>query len=450
MDDIREKVEQLERLLREQRLDELRQWFIDLRVQDIAELLGELDDDAPYDLLLGLLEPDRQVRTFAYLELSDQPAVLAALSPQRRKSIVAELDSDDLAALIDELDPELAEKLIAALPPEERDDMREMLSYDEASVGRLMNTEFVAVRPYWTIAEALDHIRIANENGIQVNSVHVTQLQGKLLDSLPLRDFILGRLDEPVRTLSQQREPITVRPEADRSEAVRLIQHYDLDSLPVIDADGVLLGTVTVDDVMDVAEEESTEDFHRLASVGTVDVNIRDAGIWYLFRRRAPWLVLLVFANIFSGAALARYEETIASALVLLFFLPLLIGSAGNAGSQSSTLMVRALATGDVSMRDWFSLLLKEFGVALALGLALALAVAGLGIWRGGPAIGLTVALTMVVAVMAGSLIGMSLPFAFSKLKLDPATASTPLITCIADISGIVIYFGIASLILDL
>ena len=232
-----------------------------------------------------------------------------------------------------------------------------------------------------------------------------------------------------MRTLSQQREPITVRPEADRSEAVRLIQHYDLDSLPVIDADGVLLGTVTVDDVMDVAEEESTEDFHRLASVGTVDVNIRDAGIWYLFRRRAPWLVLLVFANIFSGAALAHYEDTIASALVLLFFLPLLIGSAGNAGSQSSTLMVRALATGDVSMRDWFSLLLKEFGVALALGLALALAVAGLGIWRGGPAIGLTVALTMVVAVMAGSLIGMSLPFAFSKLKLDPATASTPLIT---------------------
>ena len=178
MDDIREKVEQLERLLREQRLDELRQWFIDLRVQDIAELLGELDDDAPYDLLLGLLEPDRQVRTFAYLDLSDQPAVLAALSPLRRRNIVGELDSDDRAALIDELEPEQAERLIAELPPEERDDMREMLAYDEASVGRLMNTEFVAVRPYWTIAEALDHIRIANENGIQVNSVHVTQLQG--------------------------------------------------------------------------------------------------------------------------------------------------------------------------------------------------------------------------------------------------------------------------------
>lgn len=450
MDDIREKVEHLELLLRQQRLDELRQWFIDLRVQDIAELLGELDDDAPYDQLLALLDPDRQVRTFAYLDLSDQPAVLAALSPLRRRNIVGELDSDDRAALIDELEPEQAERLIAELPPEERDDMREMLAYDEASVGRLMNTEFVAVRPYWTIAEALDHIRIANENGVQVNRIHVTQLQGKLLDSLPLRDFILGRLDEPVRTLSQQREPITVRPEAERSEAVRLIQHYDLDSLPVIDADGVLLGTVTVDDVMDVAEEESTEDFHRLASVGAVDISIRDAGIWYLFRRRAPWLVLLVFANIFSGAALAHYEDTISSALVLLFFLPLLIGSAGNAGSQSSTLMVRALATGDVSMRDWFSLLLKEFGVALALGLALGLAVAGLAIWRGGVAIGLTVALAMVVSVMAGSLIGMTLPFAFSKLKVDPATASTPLITCIADISGIVIYFGFASLLLDL
>nr|WP_240639563.1 magnesium transporter [Pseudofulvimonas gallinarii] len=260
---------------------------------------------------------------------------------------------------------------------------------------------------------------------------------------------MLGKLDEPVRTL-MRREAISVRPEEHREEAVRLIQHYDLEALPVVDEDGVLLGTVTVDDVMDVAEEETTEDFHRLASVGAVELSMRDASVFYLFRKRVPWLVMLVFANIFSGAALAHYESTISSAIVLLFFLPLLIGSAGNAGSQSSTLMVRALATGDVSMRDWFSLLLKEFGVALALGIALGLAVAGLGVLRGGVAIGITVALTMVVAVMAGSLIGMSLPFAFSKLKLDPATASTPLITCIADISGIVIYFGIASLVLDL
>ncbi len=450
MEEIRDKVEHLQELIEADDLDQLRAWFEELRVQDIADLFSELDDDAPFDTLFGLLEPERQVRTFAYLDLSLQPAILEALSPHRRKAIVGELDSDDRAALIDELEEPQAEQLIADLPHEEREDTREMLAYDEDSVGRLMNTDFVAVRPYWTIAEALDHIRSANENGESVNRIYVTQLEGKLLDALPLRDFILGRLDQPVRTLGQQREPITVSPEADREEAVRLIQRYDLEALPVVDEDNVLLGTVTVDDVMDVAEEETTEDFHKLASVGSVDVSIRDASIWYLFRRRAPWLVLLVFANIFSGAVLAHYEQTISAAIVLLFFLPLLIGSAGNAGSQSSTLMVRALATGDVSMRDWFSLLLKEFGVALALGLALALAVAGLGIWRGGVEIGITVALTMVIAVMAGSLIGMSLPFAFSKLKLDPATASTPLITCIADISGIVIYFGIASMILDL
>ena len=449
MDDIRDKVERLQGLIDSDDRVALAAWFESLRVQDIALLLSELETEAPFDTLFGLLDGDRQVRTFAYLDLALQPQILAALSPERRRAIVGELDSDDRAALIDELSEPQAEQLIAQLPAEEREDTRELLAYDEQSIGRLMNTDFVSVRPYWTIAEALQHIRAANENGEWVNRIYVTQPEGKLLDSLPLRNFILGGLEQPVRTL-MKREAISVRPEADREEAVRLIQRYDLEALPVVDGDGVLLGTVTVDDVMDVAQEETTEDFHKMGSVGSVELSVRDASTWYMFRKRAPWLLMLVFANIFSGAALAYYEATISAAIVLLFFLPLLIGSAGNAGSQSSTLMVRALATGDVSLRDWFSLLLKEFAVALALGLALALAVAGLGVMRGGPLVGLTVALTMVVAVMAGSLVGMSLPFAFSRLKLDPATASTPLITCIADIAGIVIYFAIATAILDL
>jgi magnesium transporter len=449
MDDIRDKVERLQGLIDSDDRVALAAWFESLRVQDIALLLSELETEAPFDTLFGLLDPDRQVRTFAYLDLALQPQILAALSPERRRAIVGELDSDDRAALIDELSEPQAEQLIAQLPAEEREDTRELLAYDEQSIGRLMNTDFVSVRPYWTIAEALEHIRAANENGEWVNRIYVTQPEGKLLDSLPLRNFILGGLEQPVRTL-MKREAISVHPEADREEAVRLIQRYDLEALPVVDADGVLLGTVTVDDVMDVAQEETTEDFHKMGSVGSVELSVRDASTWYMFRKRAPWLLMLVFANIFSGAALAYHEATISAAIVLLFFLPLLIGSAGNAGSQSSTLMVRALATGDVSLRDWFSLLLKEFAVALALGLALALAVAGLGVLRGGPLVGLTVALTMVVAVMAGSLVGMSLPFAFSRLKLDPATASTPLITCIADIAGIVIYFAIATAILDL
>ena len=449
MDDIRDQLDQLQSLIDAENYPALGAWFEVLRVQDIAAMFSELDNDAPFDVLFGLLDADRQVRVFSYIDLALQPQILETLSRERRRAIVGDLDSDDRAALIDELTDLAAEQLIAELPAEERADTREMLAYDEYSVGRLMNTDFVSVRPYWTIAEALAHIRAANEKGESVNRIYVTQPEGKLLDALPLRDFILGALDQPVRTL-MRREAITIGPDADREDAVRLIQRYDLEALPVVDADAVLLGTVTVDDVMDVAEEETTEDFHRLASIGSVELSIRDASTWYLFRKRAPWLVLLVFANIFSGAALAHYEDTISSALVLLFFLPLLIGSAGNAGSQSSTLMVRALATGDVSMRDWFSLALKEFGVALALGLALAFAVAGLGIWRGGLEVGITVALTMVIAVMAGSLIGMSLPFAFSRLNMDPATASTPLITCIADISGIVIYFGIASLVLDL
>jgi magnesium transporter len=231
---------------------------------------------------------------------------------------------------------------------------------------------------------------------------------------------------------------------ADREQAVNLIQRHDLDAVPVVDSDGVLVGIVTVDDVLDVAVEEATEDFHKVGSVGPIRTSLLETGVGILYRRRVGWLLALVFVNLFSGAGIAYFEETIAATLVLIVFLPLLIASAGNAGSQAATLVVRAMATGDVNLRDWFQLASKELAVATALGLAMALAVSVLGFYRGGADIGLIVALTMVIVVVVGSLIGMSLPFLLSRLNLDPATASAPLVTSIADIAGVLIYFSIA------
>lgn len=201
-----------------------------------------------------------------------------------------------------------------------------------------------------------------------------------------------------------------------------------------------------MDDVLDVAEEETTEDFHKSASVGPIQISLRDAPIRFLFRRRIGWLLILVFVNIFSSAGIAFYEDTIAAAVALVFFLPLLIDSAGNAGSQAATLMIRAMATGDVRMRDWFKLAGKELGVAGALGITMAAAVSLLGIYRGGVDVAVVVSITMVVVVIVGSLVGMSLPFVLERLKLDPATASAPLVTSIADISGVLLYFTIASM----
>jgi magnesium transporter len=232
---------------------------------------------------------------------------------------------------------------------------------------------------------------------------------------------------------------------ADREQAVNLIQRHDLDAVPVVDSDGVLVGIVTVDDVLDVAVEEATEDFHKVGSVGPILTSLREASISFLFRRRIVWLLALVFVNLFSGAGIEYFEETIAASLALVIFLPLLIDSAGNAGSQAATLIVRAMATGDVSLRDWFEMAGKELAVATALGLTMALAVSVLGFYRGGVDIGIVVAVTMVTVVIVGSLIGMSLPFLLTRLNLDPATASAPLVTSIADIAGVLIYFSFAT-----
>jgi magnesium transporter len=224
-----------------------------------------------------------------------------------------------------------------------------------------------------------------------------------------------------------------------------MIGRYDLTALPVVDSDGVLVGIVTVDDVLDVAEEEATEDFHRVGSVGPIRGSLRDARLPTLYRRRIGWLLVLVFVNLLSGAGIAYYQDTIAATVALVFFLPLLIGSAGNAGAQASTLMVRAMATGDVDAGDWLRLLGRELAVAMALGLTMALAVSVIGVFRAGSDVATVVAVTMVAVVVVGSLVGMSLPFLLDRLGLDPATASAPLVTSIADIAGVLVYFALAS-----
>jgi magnesium transporter len=232
---------------------------------------------------------------------------------------------------------------------------------------------------------------------------------------------------------------------ADREEAVSLARKYGLVVLPVVDSAGALLGIVTADDLLDVEEEEVTEDFQRVASVEPFRTSLLETGARTLYARRILWLLVLVVVNIFSGAGIAYFEETIAATVALVFFLPLLIDSSGNSGSQSATLMIRALATGDVKLSDWGRLLGKELMVAILLGLTMAFAVSLVGIVRAGPEVAVVVSLTMMIVVMVGSLIGMLLPFILARFNLDPATASAPLITSLADISGVLIYFSLAT-----
>lgn len=421
----------------------LRDALADWPAPEVAELLLSLrkTDRA---LLFRALSRGSAAEVFAHLDFEQQNSLLLDLSDDEARQILAGLSPDDRTHLLAELPGQATQRMLNLLGPEDLQESRALLGYPEESVGRLMTPDYVAVRPDWTIAEAIRHIRQHGTDSETINRIFVVDERWHLLDDIELRRFILADPEQRVDEIMDHSFAF-LSAFADREVAVGMIRRYDVVALPVVGSDGVLVGIVTVDDVLDVAEAEATEDFHRIGSVEPIQGSLREARIGVLYRRRIGWLLTLVFVNLLSGAAIASYEDLIGQVVALVFFLPLLIASAGNAGSQAATLMIRALATGDVRAKDWLRLLGREAAVAGVLGATMAAAVAMIGMFRGGPEVAVVVASTMVLVVLIGSLVGMSLPFLLNRLGLDPATASAPLVTSIADITGVMVYLSIAS-----
>ncbi|MDZ7791868.1 MAG: magnesium transporter [Xanthomonadales bacterium] len=424
----------------------------EMAVQDIARAMTQMPADVRLRVLESLPE-ERRADAFSYLSHGLQQGVISGLEPDQARTILRELLPDDRTAFLESLASTELEGFLKLLGPDDLKQSLKLLGYPEESVGRLMTTRFVSIRPEWSVTRALDHIRHEAHRGETVNFVFVTDERGKLLDALRLKDLILARQDARVEILMDE-DVIQIEADADREQAVQTIQHYDISTLPVTDRSGVLLGIVTVDDIMDVAEAEITEDFQKFGGSSRLNVSIREASPTFLYRKRIGWLMVLIVVNLFSGLAISFYEHSIEAVIGLVFFLPMIIAGSGNAGSQSATLMVRALATGDVAAADWLKMWGKELSVAVMLGLTMAITVAAIGAWQGGAAIGqelaLVVGLAMFAVVIMGGMIGVLLPFLLQRLKLDPATASTPLITSVADVGGILIYFSIASAVLGL
>jgi magnesium transporter len=420
----------------------LRDVLADWPTPEVADLLVHLRKTERV-LLFRVLPRETAADVFAHLGLERQDELLHDLSDDEARQILAGLDPDDRTQLLGELPGQATQRLLNLLEPEALEQSRWLLGYPDGSVGRHMTPSYVAVQPHETITQALGHIRAHGLDSETTDIVYVVDADWHLLDDIELRRFILAPPDGLVSDIMDY-TAVSVRATADRHEAVRLIRRYDAVALPVVDSENVLLGIVTVDDVLDIAEQEATEDFHRVGSVEPIRSSVREASIRFLYERRIGWLMALVFMNIFSGAGMALFEDTISAAVALVFFLPVLIGSGGNAGSQAATLMVRALATGDVRAADWFRMLSRELRVSLLLGVTMAAAVSLVAAWRA-PEVLLIVASTMTIIVLVGSLIGMSLPFLLTRFRIDPAVASAPLVTSLADISGVLIYFSIAT-----
>ncbi|ANB01301.1 magnesium transporter [Ectothiorhodospira sp. BSL-9] len=441
-------LEQVRESLESGDLPGVRRRLDDMRIQDIAHVLMDLEPD-PQREVFRLLPPGRRVDVFSYLDPHHQYHLIGQVSVDEGRYLLSEMLPDDLTALLEDLPKDDVRRLLRLLPFRSIRRALTLLGYPEDSCGRLMTTAVVSVRPEWTMAQALNHLRTQAERGETVNLVYVTDEEGVLKGVLALKHFLKQQTEVPVSSLMTS-NVVSIDAHKPQEEALHAMRHYDLPALPVVDEDGELLGMITVDDALDVEEEETTEDFQKMGSLGALNLSLRNARPSLLYRKRVGWLLILVAVNIIGGFVIAGYEEAIEALVVLIFFLPLIIDSGGNAGTQSSTLMVRSLATGDVQPRDWLRLWGKELLVAMALGLTMAAAVSGLGLWRGGGEIAMLVAVAMLLVVMVGSMVGMILPFILARLKLDPATASAPLVTSIADVAGIMIYFGLATAMLGL
>ncbi|MCL2182822.1 MAG: magnesium transporter [Chitinispirillia bacterium] len=436
-------------LIRERKWTDMREALISWPPAEVAALIQSIEEPTRV-LLLRFLPRQYGAEVFSELTPGSQDDLLNELSNHEVRGLLADLSPDDRIALIEEMPAEVTRRLFSLLSPEDLKETRQLLGYPEGSVGRVMTPNFVDISAEWTVSEALSHIRKHGRGSETITVVYVTDETGKLLDEIPLRRLVLAPPEKTVESIMDG-SVVSLNGYSDQEAAVAMIKKYNYLALPVVDSAGVLLGIVTIDDMMDVAEAEVTEDFHKLGAVsieadgeGPIE-SIREAAVSVLFRRRIVWLVLLVFVNILSGFGMSFFTDTIAAAVALVFFLPLLIGSGGNAGSQSSTLLVRALATGNVRRRDLGRMLGKEFLVSLLLGLTMAAAIAGVAVFRGGMRVGLVVAASMVLILVTSCLVGVLLPFILQRFGKDPAAASAPLVTSIVDISGVLIYFSLAS-----
>lgn len=421
---------------------DMRPVLLQMSTPELVELISDLQK--PYEcVVFRLLPREEAIAVFSDLSPDDQEDLLNQLSAKETRGLLADLKPDNRTELFEEMPGEVTRRLMRLLSPEDLRETRQLLGYPEDSAGRLMTPEYLSIAHTASIADVLVTLRQHGKDTETINYLYVVDDHAHLIGVISIRDVILAEPHENICQVMTE-EVIAAPAKEDREVVARMMQDHDLEVLPVVDSQNVLLGIVTVDDVLDVAEEEATEDFHKFGSIQHAVFNPLEASIGFLYKKRIVWLFTLVFMNIFSGAALAMFEKTIQSVVTLVFFLPLLIGSGGNAGSQSATLMVRALATGDVRLSDWLKLFAKELVVALLLGGTMAIGVGLIAGYRA-PEILLVVSTTMIAVVTVGSLVGMTLPFVFTKFGIDPATASTPLIASIADISGIVIYFSIAS-----
>ncbi|SMD01513.1 magnesium transporter [Pedobacter africanus] len=449
-----EVVEEIVNLIEQDDDAQLKVYLDDLNISDVEHLIDELPQHAVK--FIDTLSVKRAVNVFRILDFPTQERIIKKLPGNKLAELINLLPPDDRTSLFSELKGDAVKKLIILLPAKDRVEALSLLGYEEDSVGRLMTPDYVAVKKDWTVSRVLSHIRRYGKNSETIDVVYVIDKEGVLLDDIRIREILLADPEAKIGDLTDHRL-ISLKANDPQEEAINVFRMNNRVALPVVDDNNVLLGIVTVDDILWIANEEYTEDMHKIGGTQALDEPYLDMPIFGLFRRRIGWLVVLFLGEMLTATAMAHFEADIAKAVILAMFVPLIISSGGNSGSQASTLIIQAMALGEITIGDWWRVMRREIISGLMLGIVLgSIGFLRIFVWTFftdmyGPhwvLIGITVGVALIGVVLWGSLAGSMLPLLLKKLGADPATSSAPFVATLVDVTGLIIYFSVAVLFL--
>ena len=454
MEELEMHVKTLEQLIEGGEHLELADYLNELNISDVEELIDELPEYG--SLFLETLDLNRAVNVFRILDFPTQERIFKKLSANKVREILNVMPPDDRTSFLSELKGDVVKRLITLLTPEERKEALSLLGYPEDSVGRLMTPDYITVKQHWTITRILDHIRRYGSASETIDVLYVIDADGKLIDDIRIKDVLLASPETQVGELIDNRM-ISLNANDPQEEAVTIFRMNNRVALPVIDEQGIMLGIVTIDDILWVANEEYTEDMQRFGGTEALDEPYLDVSIMHLVKKRAGWLIVLFLGQLLTATVIGHFETQLASAIVLFALMPLIMSSGGNSGSQASTLIIQAMAMGEVTLSDWWRVMRREILTGFILGLILGiLGFIRIATWQMFAhtygeywvLIGLVISFSLIGVVLWGSLTGSMLPFLLRKLGADPASSSAPFVSTLVDVTGLIIYFTFATLLL--
>jgi len=430
--------------------DQVRELLEEIHDEDLADLIAELPDDEAAEIL-ARLPTEEAAPIFERLDDERQAAIATELGPESTAQIAVEMSSDERADLIKELPEDVGGQVLASLEqidPDAAEEAEQLGQWPEHSAGSLMTTAYISVTPMMSVSEVIQVIRNKGAKAETIYYLYALSPERRLDGVVSLRDLLLSEPNQRIAEMVTA-NVITVPPELDQEEVAKKLAKYDLSAIPVVDSHGTLLGVITVDDVIDVLTQEQTEDVQKFAGVEPLEASYFQTTFWTFIRKRATWLIILFVEEFFTGSALRHYGAVIEAVAKLSYYVPLLISTGGNSGSQSASLIIRGLAVGEVKTTDWWRVARRELGQGLVLGVILAaVGVVRVTMWGDGPRFAVLIGGTLISIVVMGCVVGSMLPLALRHAGFDPATSSTPFIASLVDVVGIIIYFNIAQLVL--